>query len=54
MSYFVILRGQNGRPLPMVDDENNIALFDTEDEAEECASENPLGSLFGFETIEWE
>ena len=53
MKWFVILRGQNDQPLPMVSDEDWLAVFGTEAEATEAAEQNPLGKAYGFEVYSW-
>lgn len=40
------------RPIPMVNDDD-IALFESEDEAIRLAKANPLGAAFGYEVYEW-
>lgn len=51
--WFVMLYGNDGTPIPMMRDEDNVALFDSEGEASKCALANPLGELYGYETFEW-
>jgi len=54
MKWFVMLRSQDGRfPLPLVDLEDDIVLFDSEAEATAAGNRNPVGEAFGFETYEW-
>jgi hypothetical protein len=50
--YFVLLNHQNGKVIPMMEDDENMAFFESEIEACECASKNPLGETFGFEVFE--
>lgn len=50
--YFVLLHKGSWPPLPLVDENENIAWFETEEEASNVASENPLGEAFGFEIFE--
>lgn len=51
--YFVILNHQkDGLYIPMVDDNNNLAMFASETDATVAGNENPLGNAFGFEVFE--
>ena len=51
--YFVILNYQkNGIYLPMIDDDENLAMFESEIEATVAGNKNPFGSEFGFEVFE--
>lgn len=56
--YFVVANGGHGLPLPILrgDDEDSeeIALFDTWDEAVKMAENQPLCSARGYEVIRWE
>lgn len=46
--------GPGGRPLPMVTEgTDDPFLFPSRESAEEAATENILGSNYGFEVIEW-
>ena len=54
MKYFVIVKGQDGRPHALIDEDGSIHLFEDEDEAEEAASSNLLGANFGYEIVAWE
>lgn len=49
--FFVILCTQGGGYTPLMGDEN-IAQFETADEAKACARDNMLGYSFGFEVYE--
>jgi hypothetical protein len=55
--WFVVFRYQNGSPLPMLSFIDagwpELALFDTEEEAQRAGSENILGKAYGFEVYEW-
>jgi len=59
MSWFVMLRHQNGRPVLMTRGEDlndgawDAMLFDTEEEAEDAAERNGLGKAFGWSVYEW-
>jgi hypothetical protein len=49
--FFVMLYSENGY-LPLMENEDEIAFFETEIEAKECAGANPLGSHYGFDVFE--
>ena len=46
--YFVILNHPNGHYMPMVDDDENLAMFDSEISAIVAGNDHMLGSSFGF------
>ena len=50
--YFVILNHPNGHYMPMVDDDENLAMFDSEISAIVAGNDHMLGSSFGFEVFE--
>jgi hypothetical protein len=54
IKYFVILLGCNGEPVPLVDENRNIAVFDSEQEANQRADENMLGQAHGYEVFQWD
>jgi len=47
--WFVMLNLQKQGVTPLVNDDDEVMLFETEEEAEERAETNPLGKSFGFE-----
>lgn len=54
--WFVMVH--NGRsdddiPMPLVTDEEDVALFDSEADANRAAWANPFGEAYGFEVYEW-
>lgn len=50
--YFVILNHQkDGLYLPLVDDDDRLAMFESEIDATVAGNENPLGNAFGFEVF---
>ena len=50
--YFVMLRHPNGEYfLPLVDDDNEIMQFSSEDEARDGAKSSSLGSEIGYEVF---
>ena len=52
-TWFVIMRGHDGKPLPFVDDNDVLATFLTETEADNAASRNPMGVVYGWEAYQW-
>jgi len=54
MKYFVMLVGPDGKPLPMVDEDGSVTLFDSEDDAEKVGAENILGGGRGYEVYPWD
>lgn len=50
-SYFVMLRHPECGHLPMIDNDDNVAWFDTEQEAVAAGSDSFLGEGFGFEVF---
>lgn len=51
--WFVMLNQGNETPAPLVDDTDNVKLFDSSSDAESAARENPLGKAFGYDVYEW-
>ncbi len=51
--YFVILRQHNDLPVPMVEEDKTLALFDSEDDADNAGNSNPLGEAYGWITFVW-
>lgn len=49
--FFVMLNTQSGSYTPMMDDED-IAKYETFEEAVSVAKQNPLGEHFGYEVFE--
>lgn len=49
--FFVMLTTQNGDYTPLMFDDD-IAKFETEELARECARNNPFGEHFGYEIFE--
>jgi hypothetical protein len=52
--HFVILRTQRGGIIPLVQEDGELALFDSRRDAERAAINNPLGAAFGSEEFEME
>lgn len=51
--WFVMVRLYKGYPTPLFDEENDVVLFDTEEEAIQAAKKNMFGETFGYEIYEW-
>ena len=53
--WFVILRSHDGKPVPLVGDNDAgaFALFATAEEARAAARESLLGKAYGWETHKW-
>lgn len=51
--FFVILSGPKNEPLPLVDENEDLATFADESEARAAALQNPLGKTYGFEVYPW-
>lgn len=49
--YFVMLTCQNGNITPMVENEYELATFQTAEEAASVAKQNILGKNFGYEVF---
>jgi hypothetical protein len=49
--FFVMLNHPNGGIVPMVDDDEDLATFDTVEEAESAARNSSLGDACGFEVF---
>ena len=51
--YFVILNsGRDNVFIPMLDDDNNLAMFDSETAAIVAGNQSLFGSSYGFEVFE--
>lgn len=50
--FFVMLFTQKGGITPLMENDDDIAVFETEEEAREAANRNSLGVWFGFEIFE--
>ncbi len=53
MKYFVMAINFRNHPEPIVNDDDNLTLFDTEKEADEMANGQPLCHAGGYEIYEW-
>lgn len=49
-----MLVGADGKPLPMVDGDGSVHLYDSEEEAETAGAENILGGANGYEVYSWD
>lgn len=53
MNFFVMMNNHKGDLImPLVDDDQNVMLWATADEARDAADANPFASHFGFEIFE--
>ena len=51
--FFIMMNSQNGKMImPIVDDDGEVMLFDTERTAIVCADNNPYAKAFGYEIFE--
>jgi hypothetical protein len=53
IKYIVIINGGSGRPVFMVDDNDNAELFNSYQIAYGAAENHPMASARGYEIIEW-
>ena len=52
MNYILITRNPNGLGVLTILTDDNIAQFETKQEAEACASEQPLCQAWGYQVVE--
>lgn len=56
-SWFIMLYGSKGDPVPMVcegeNGEESVALFETEEGAEDAAKVSLIGASQGYRVYEW-
>lgn len=50
-TYFAMLMCQNGGITPMMENDHDLATYDTAEECAEIASQNILGQNFGYEVF---
>jgi len=53
MKYFAMIRHQKGHPMPLVDEQEDVVLFDSREAAEDAAKRTLMGETFGYEVYEW-
>ena len=54
MPFFVMLvDGERKRPLPMMNDEDQVAVFKSRSTAHVLGRKNPLGKAYGFKVFPW-
>lgn len=55
MKFFVMLSLSNGNPTPLLNGtgDGDPEIFDTREDAEQAAKNNPLGQTFRWEVYEW-
>jgi hypothetical protein len=51
--WIVIINGGQGRPMFMVDDDDEATLFDSWGDALQAGNNNPCADARGFDIIEW-
>jgi hypothetical protein len=51
--FFVMLSLNNGDPTPMINEQGDPHLFDTEEMAYDAAENNLLGQAFKYKVYEW-
>ncbi len=54
MKYFVMLNTHDGTPIPMVKDDDEVALYDNRETADIIASTNMMGVACGYLIYEWD
>jgi hypothetical protein len=54
MKFFVIIRHQKGHPMMMVDENEDVQLFTTREDAEDAGKKNLFGETYGYEVYEWQ
>ena len=53
MNFFVMINSQSGNCImPIVADDEEVMLFDTEEDAIDCADDNLYAKAFGYEIFE--
>ena len=54
MKWFVMIHHPScKRPVPLEDEDDNVDLFDSEQEAYKRAEENSLANAYGYEVYPW-
>ena len=51
-NFFVMLTHPACEYIPMTEGDGDLAKFETEQKARECAEQNPLGEAYGYEVFE--
>jgi hypothetical protein len=51
--WFVMLRDNDGSPIPLAQDDDIISVYDSYEEAENAAEHSSLGLTYGFEIYPW-
>lgn len=54
VKYFIMLNHPNRHPMPVVDEDENVELFETKDDAENWADSSDAAQAWGYEIFEWE
>jgi len=50
--FFIMIRGYGNKPTPVTDEDDNVAIFETESMAQKCADDQPLCQATGYEIFE--
>lgn len=48
-----MLRHPNGKPMPIVDENDNVKLYESEEAAEEWCSDSDVAQAWNYEIYEW-
>jgi hypothetical protein len=54
MRYFIMVNHPNGYPQPIMHDESNVELFDSEDDAETWAGDSDFANAYGYTVYPWD
>jgi len=53
MSFFIMMNSQDGKKImPIIDEEDEVCLYETYDEAKQLADNHHAASHFGYEIFE--
>ncbi len=50
--FFIMICGYGDKPIPVTDEDDSVATFETEKLAQKCADEQPLCQATGYEIFE--
>ena len=54
MAWIVMLvDGERRRPVPLVNEDEQVLVFKSRGVAEQRGAENPLGKAYGYRTLQW-
>lgn len=54
MKYFIMVAHPNGYPQPIMKDESNVELFESEELAGQWASDSDFAQAYGYTVYEWD